>query len=93
MLKLTAVAGLAVTPLPKHTIAPRLRILGKKDNLPSLPNVLYVLQTGETETRQTVGAFAALIRESATGASVNGQAGVEAILLYAQRLERRASTQ
>ena len=52
-----AMAGLAVTPLPKHSIRPGLRILGQKDNLPALPEVEYVLQTSETDTRQVVAAF------------------------------------
>jgi hypothetical protein len=50
-------AGLAVTPMPKHSIRPGLRILGQKDNLPTLPEVEYVLQTSETDTRQMVAAF------------------------------------
>ena len=60
-----ALAGLAVTPLPKHTITPDLRILGQKDKLPALPEVEYVLQTSETETRQAVAAFSGYCQESA----------------------------
>jgi DNA-binding transcriptional LysR family regulator len=55
-----AMAGMAVTPLPKHTLGPGLRILGEKDNLPILPNVEYVLQTSETDTRETVAEFSEL---------------------------------
>jgi hypothetical protein len=46
-----------VTPLPKHSIRPGLQILGQKDDLPALPEVEYVLQTSETDTRQAVAAF------------------------------------
>jgi len=52
-----AMAGLAVTPLPKHAVGPGLRILGAKENLPALPEVEYVLRTNETETRQVVAQF------------------------------------
>ena len=67
-----AVAGLAVTPLPKHTVGPGLCILGKRDNLPSLPEISYVLQTSGSETRHTVAAFEALIREQAAEALFSG---------------------
>ena len=67
-----ALAGLAVTPLPKHTISPGLCILGKRDNLPSLPEIAYVLQTSSSETRHTVAAFEALIREQAADALSGG---------------------
>jgi len=60
-----AMAGLAVTPLPKHSIRPGLRILGQKDNLPALPEVEYVLQTSETDTRQVVAAFSGYCQGSA----------------------------
>ena len=60
-----AMAGLAVTPLPKHSIRPGLRILGQKDNLPALPKVEYVLQTSETDTRQAVAAFSGYCQGSA----------------------------
>jgi DNA-binding transcriptional LysR family regulator len=52
-----ATAGIAVTPLPSHAITPGLRILGKKDKLPSLPQVDYVLETNPADTRQVVAAF------------------------------------
>ena len=55
-----AMAGMAVTPLPRHTLGPGLRILGEKDNLPILPEVEYILQTSETDTRQAVTAFSEL---------------------------------
>jgi DNA-binding transcriptional LysR family regulator len=59
-IRAVAMAGMAVTPLPKHTLGPGLRILGKKDNLPILPNVEYVLETSETDTRQAVAEFSEL---------------------------------
>jgi DNA-binding transcriptional LysR family regulator len=54
-----AVAGLAVTPLPKHTVGPGLRILGPKENLPPLPSVEFLLQTSEADPRPAVVAFSA----------------------------------
>jgi hypothetical protein len=58
-------AGLAVTPLPKHAIRPGLRVVGETDNLPILPEVEYVSQTNETETRQTIATFDTLMQEKA----------------------------
>ena len=58
-------AGLAVTPLPKHAIRPGLRVLAKTDNLPILPEVEYVSQTNETETRQIIATFDTLMQEQA----------------------------
>jgi DNA-binding transcriptional LysR family regulator len=52
-----AAAGLAVTPLPKHTVGPGLRILGPKENLPALPSVEFLLQTSEADPRPAVVAF------------------------------------
>ena len=58
-------AGLAVTPLPKHAIKPGLRVLGKTDKLPILPEVEYVSQTNETDTRQIIATFDMLMQEKA----------------------------
>jgi hypothetical protein len=58
-------AGSAVTPLPKHAIRPGLCVLGKTDNLPILPEVEYVSQTNETETRQIIATFDTLMQEKA----------------------------
>jgi DNA-binding transcriptional LysR family regulator len=58
-------AGLAVTPLPKHAIRPGLRILGKTDKLPMLPEVEFVSQTNETDTRQIIATFDMLMQEKA----------------------------
>jgi DNA-binding transcriptional LysR family regulator len=63
-----AMAGMAVTPLPKHTLRPGLRILGEKDNLPILPEVEYILQTSETDTRQAVEAFSELCQRCSSPA-------------------------
>ena len=63
-----AIAGLAVTPLPLQTIRPGLRVLGKKDKMPKLPDVEYVLQVRESDTRPTVSALGSLIREMAAKA-------------------------
>jgi DNA-binding transcriptional LysR family regulator len=62
-----AMAGLAVTPLPRHTIRSGLRILGEKDSLPTLPEVEYVLRTSETETREAVAAFSGYCEKFASG--------------------------
>jgi DNA-binding transcriptional LysR family regulator len=59
-----ATAGIAVTPLPMHAITPGLRILGKKDKLPGLPQVDYVLETNPSDTRQIVAAFSEFCRRS-----------------------------
>jgi DNA-binding transcriptional LysR family regulator len=58
-------AGLALTPLPKHAIRPGLRVLGKTDELPILPEVEYVSQTNETDTRQIIATFDTLMQEKA----------------------------
>jgi DNA-binding transcriptional LysR family regulator len=57
-----AMAGLALTPLPLQTIRPGLRILGKKDKMPKLPEIEFVLQTRETDTRPAVAALGNLIQ-------------------------------
>ena len=58
-------AGLALTPLPKHAIRPGLRVLGKTDELPILPEVEYVSQTNETDTRQIIETLDRLMQEKA----------------------------
>jgi len=52
-----ATAGIAVTPLPIHAITEGLRIVGKKHKLPSLPEVDYVLESNQADTRQVVVTF------------------------------------
>ena len=61
-----AMAGLALTPLPLQTIRPGLRILGKKENMPRLPEIEYALQARETDTRPAVSALVNLIQKMAT---------------------------
>jgi hypothetical protein len=58
-------AGLAVTPLPLQTIRPGLRILGRKDKMPKLPAIEFVLREREAETRPSVSALGNLIQEMA----------------------------
>ena len=65
-----ALAGLAVTPLPKHAIRPGLRILGEKDNLPILPEVEYILMTNETDTRQAVVALCGYCQGSSSAVKI-----------------------
>lgn len=65
----TAMAGLAITPLPLQTIRPGLRVLGKKDKMPKLPDVEYVLHLRESDTRPTVSALGGLIQEMAAKAN------------------------
>jgi len=59
------VAGLALTPLPMHTIRPGLRILGKQDHMPKLPEIEFVLQAKERDSRPAVAALGNLIQEIA----------------------------
>jgi DNA-binding transcriptional LysR family regulator len=61
----SVVAGLALTPLPMHAIKPGLRVLGRKDRMPKLPEIEFVLQTRETDTRPVVAALGNLIQEMA----------------------------
>jgi DNA-binding transcriptional LysR family regulator len=63
-----AMAGLAITPLPLQTIRPGLRVLGRKDKMPKLPEVEYVLHVRESDTRPTVSALGCLIQEMAAKA-------------------------
>ena len=63
-----AMAGLALTPLPRQAIKRGLRILGTKDKMPRLPEIEYVLKARESDTRPAVSALASLIRGTATGA-------------------------
>jgi DNA-binding transcriptional LysR family regulator len=58
-------AGLAVTPLPKHAIQRGLRVLGKTDNLPILPEVEYISQTNANDARPIIGTFDRLMQEKA----------------------------
>jgi DNA-binding transcriptional LysR family regulator len=64
-----AMAGLAITPLPLQTLEPGLRVLAKSDKMPRLPEVEYVLQSQDAETRSTVSALGTLIQEMAHAAA------------------------
>jgi DNA-binding transcriptional LysR family regulator len=68
-----AMAGLALTPLPLQTIRPGLRVLGKKDKMPNLPKVEYVLHMKEADTRPAVSALGKLIWQMAAEASSANQ--------------------
>jgi hypothetical protein len=67
-------AGLALTPLPRQTVRPGLRILGTKEKMPRLPEIEYVLKAKETDTRPAVSALANLIQEMATAISIDAVA-------------------
>jgi DNA-binding transcriptional LysR family regulator len=69
-----AMAGLALTPLPRQTVRPGLRILGTKEKMPRLPEIEYVLKAKETDTRPAVSALANLIQEMATAISIDAVA-------------------
>ena len=64
-----AMAGLAVTPLARQSIRPGLRIVAKKDKMPKLPHVEFVLLVRENDTRSSVAALTALIQEMAASAA------------------------
>jgi hypothetical protein len=65
-------AGLAITPLPLQTLKPGLRILDKKDKMPRLPQVEYVLQSRVVDTRSTISALGTLIQQIAPQATIGG---------------------
>ena len=67
-----AMAGWAITPLPLQTLKPGLRILDKKDKMPRLPQVEYVLQARDVDTRSTISALGTLIQEMAAQATIGG---------------------
>lgn len=69
-----AMAGLALTPLPRQTVRPVLRILGTKEKMPRLPEIEYVLKAKETDTRPAVSALANLVQEMATAISTDAVA-------------------
>jgi DNA-binding transcriptional LysR family regulator len=72
-----AMAGLALTPLPLQTVRPGLRVLGKNDKMPKLPEVEYVLHLRESDTRPAVSALGKLVEEMAAKAGVTGAAKEE----------------
>ena len=66
--RVAAMAGLAITPLPRRTIRPGLRILDAKDKMPRLPEVEFVLKTRSSDARPGVTALANLVQEMAAEA-------------------------
>jgi DNA-binding transcriptional LysR family regulator len=72
--RVAAMAGLAVTPLPLEMIRPGLRVLGVKDKMPRLPEIEYVLKMREPDARPAVSALGNLIQEMATKAISSGAA-------------------
>ena len=64
-IRAVVMAGLAITPLPLSMTKSGLRVLDKKDRMPKLPDVEYVLRVRDAETRPTVMALANLIQEMA----------------------------
>jgi DNA-binding transcriptional LysR family regulator len=63
--RVTALAGLAITPLPLQTMRPGLRILGAKHKMPRLPEIEYVLKTRPDDARPAVSALGVLIQQIA----------------------------
>jgi hypothetical protein len=61
-------AGLALTPLALQSIRPGLRIVDKKDRMPKLPEVEFVLLVREKDTRPAVSALAGVILQMAAAA-------------------------
>ncbi|MFZ0589289.1 MAG: LysR family transcriptional regulator [Bryobacteraceae bacterium] len=72
--RVAAIAGLAVTPLPLQTIRPGLRILATKDKMPRLPEIEYVLKTRESDARPAVSALGNCVQEIAAKAISTGAA-------------------
>jgi DNA-binding transcriptional LysR family regulator len=63
-----AMAGLALTPLALQSMRPGLRIVDKKDRMPKLPEVEFVLLGREKDTRPAVSALAGVIQQMAAAA-------------------------
>lgn len=63
--RVAAMAGLAVTPLPLQAVRPGLRILGAKDKMPKLPQIEHVLKARDSDARQAVSALGSLLQEVA----------------------------
>jgi DNA-binding transcriptional LysR family regulator len=63
--RVTAMAGLAITPLPLQTMRPGLCILGPKHKMPQLPEIEYVLKTRASDARPAVLALGNLVQETA----------------------------
>ena len=60
-----AQAGLAITPLPGHSVGPGLRVLSSEDGLPPLPPVSYAIRSRADDFHPALAAFEAVLREHA----------------------------
>lgn len=72
--RVAAMAGLAITPLPLQTIRSGLRALGPKDAMPALPEIEYVVKTRDSDGRWAVAALGNLLQEMAVKAIPNDAA-------------------
>jgi DNA-binding transcriptional LysR family regulator len=63
--RVTAMAGLTIAPLPLQTMRPGLRILGPKNKMPRLPEIEYVLKTRASDSRPAVSALGNVVQEMA----------------------------
>lgn len=60
-----ALAGLAVTPLPRSALGNGLRELGPADGLPELPDAEFLVCVHEERCREPIRALAGMIRDAA----------------------------
>jgi hypothetical protein len=63
--------GIPIDSLQPHPSS-LLRILDKKDKMPRLPQVEYVLRSRDVDTRSTISALGTLIQEMATQVTIGG---------------------
>ena len=63
--RIAALAGLAVTPLPHSALGPALRDVGAAEGLPALPTVKFLVEIDEHAAAATVRELADLISRSA----------------------------
>ncbi len=82
-----AMAGLALTPIPLQAMRPGLRVLGRKDKMPVLPEVEYVLHVRTSDARPAVSALGNLVQEMAAKA-ISTRAAKEKIRAPRQSLRR-----
>lgn len=88
-IRAAALAGLAVTPLPLQSVRPGLRVLGKAEKMPKLPEVQFVLKARETDTRPAVSALAALIERNPRTAIAGHETDEKALIKTARHPVRR----
>lgn len=65
-----AMAGFALTPLARQCIRPGMRVLGKREQMPQLPVVEFMLVVRKTDTRPAVAAVALVMQQVADGENV-----------------------